>query len=134
MYKKILIPIAPDHQQTSAEALVLANKLADPDAELIALSVVEDIPHYVQSYLPPDSIENNISAVAKALAVEVNGTGATPTVVMGHSAQTILDWAENHDVDLIVIASHRPGLQDYFLGSTAARVVRHAQCAVPVLG
>ena len=35
--------------------------------------------------------------------------------------------------DAIVIASHRPDLSDYLLGSTAARVVRHAQCTVLVL-
>jgi universal stress protein F len=32
-----------------------------------------------------------------------------------------------------VIASHRPGIQDYFLGSTASRVVRHANCTVHVM-
>ena len=35
--------------------------------------------------------------------------------------------------DLLIIASHRPGLQDYFLGSTAAHVVRHAACSVHVI-
>ncbi len=37
-----------------------------------------------------------------------------------------------HAVDCIVIGSHKPGLSDYLLGSTAARVVRHAPCAVHV--
>jgi len=32
----------------------------------------------------------------------------------------------------IVIGSHKPGLRDYLLGSTAAKVVRHAACAVHV--
>jgi len=35
-------------------------------------------------------------------------------------------------VDLIIVGSHKPGLQDYLLGSTAARVVRHAMCSVLV--
>ena len=54
-------------------------------------------------------------------------------VVEGHAGRSIVDYAEKNGVDLIVIASHRPGLQDFFLGSTAARVVRHAQCCVHVL-
>jgi len=29
-----------------------------------------------------------------------------------------------------MIASHKPGMSDYFIGSTAARVVRHAQVSV----
>ena len=44
----------------------------------------------------------------------------------------ILEYAKKIEADLIVIASHRPDLLDYFLGSTAARVVRHAECAVLV--
>jgi len=58
---------------------------------------------------------------------------ATLNIVEGHSGRTILDYAENHQADCIVVASHRPGLQDYLLGSTAARVVRHASCAVHVV-
>jgi nucleotide-binding universal stress UspA family protein len=54
-------------------------------------------------------------------------------VVVGHGANSILDYAEQNEVDCIILASHRPGYQDYFLGSTAARVVRHATCAVHVL-
>ena len=32
--------------------------------------------------------------------------------------------------DVIVMASHQPKFSDYLLGSTAARVVRHAKCSV----
>ncbi len=56
----------------------------------------------------------------------------TPMLVKGHSARTIIDYANEHDIDCIVIGSHKPGLSDYFLGSTASRVVRHAPCAVHV--
>ena len=51
----------------------------------------------------------------------------------GHAYNTILDEAEKSGADLIIIASHRPGLQDYLLGSTAAKVVRHANCSVLVV-
>jgi nucleotide-binding universal stress UspA family protein len=54
-------------------------------------------------------------------------------VIEGHSGRSILDHAAENDVDCIIIASHRPGMQDYFLGSTAAQVVRHATCAVHVV-
>ncbi|MET0093936.1 MAG: universal stress protein [Sedimenticola sp.] len=29
--------------------------------------------------------------------------------------------------------AHRPGLSDFFLGSTAARIMRYANCSVHVL-
>lgn len=54
-------------------------------------------------------------------------------VVEGHSGRTILDYAEETGSDLIVIASHRPGMGDMLMGSTATQVVRHAKCAVHVL-
>lgn len=54
-------------------------------------------------------------------------------IVKGHTYRTIIDYAGSNDVDYIVIGSHKPGLSDYLLGSTAARVVRHAPCAVHVI-
>ena len=57
----------------------------------------------------------------------------TAVVVKGHSGRTIIDVAAEKSADCIVIGSHKPGLIDYLLGSTAARVVRHAPCAVHVL-
>ncbi len=47
--------------------------------------------------------------------------------------EVILDMAEKVEADLIVMASHRPELQDYLLGPNAARVVRHAKCSVLVV-
>ena len=52
---------------------------------------------------------------------------------IGHPANDILAIANENSADLIVIASHRPDFKDYFIGSTAARVVRHAQCTVLVM-
>ena len=67
--------------------------------------------------------------MAEKLA-EFPGTNAV--LVEGHSARSIIDYSETNGVDCIVIGSHKPDLSDYFLGSTAARVVRHASCAVHV--
>ena len=85
------------------------------------------------AYVPADhevslkeSIRNRLDGLAARFK---KGTGV---LVEGHSGRSILEWAEGNAVDCIIIASHRPGLQDYFLGSTAGRVVRHAQCSVHV--
>ncbi len=50
----------------------------------------------------------------------------------GHPSTEILAFATEIGADMIVIDSHDPGLVDYFLGSVAARVVRHAHCSVLV--
>ena len=55
--------------------------------------------------------------------------------VVGHGTiyEEILRAAKECKADLIVMASHRPELQDYLLGPNAARVVRHANCSVMVI-
>ncbi len=50
----------------------------------------------------------------------------------GQPASNILAAAEAHGADLIMVASHRPDISNYFLGSTADRVVRHADISVLV--
>lgn len=134
MYKKILVPVALDHNSHLDEALQLAGRLRDPDGHVTLLHVLEAIPAYVASQIPEDVRHHTVDNAHKTLEkLAGNRAGAQVAVVTGHSGRTIIDYAEQHGIDCIVIASHRPGLQDYFLGSTAAHVVRHAPCSVHVL-
>ena len=134
MYSNILVPIAFDDSGKAHPAIDVARTLAAPGAKITFLHVMERVPPYAVSYLPSDYLaltRDSIQADLDKLAAEVsNGEGV---VITGHSGRSILDWAEDNPVDLIVIASHRPGMQDLLLGSTAAKVVRHAQCAVHVI-
>jgi nucleotide-binding universal stress UspA family protein len=133
MYKNILVPIAADGDPRMARALDVARTLAADGAKITVLSVVEEVPGYIRSQLPEGQSEQIRRSVEKGLADDLKGTsGVDVLVVTGHSARTILDVAEKDAVDLIVISSHRPEISDIFLGSTASRVVRHAQCAVHV--
>lgn len=134
MYKNILVPIALDHGPKSGEALAVARELLAEGGKITALTVMEAIPPYVSQYLPADQEARAREETHAALQAELGGAADVKAdVVAGHAGRTILDYAAEHGMDLIVIASHRPGLQDYFLGSTAARVVRHAPCAVHVV-
>lgn len=133
MYKTILVPVALDHERDTAAALDIARALAGDGATVTALTVVESVPAYIMASFPENQAETNRAAALEALKAELGTSGAKAVVVTGHAARSILDYAESHGVDCIVIASHRPGLQDFFLGSTAARVVRHARCAVHVV-
>ena len=58
--------------------------------------------------------------------------GVRAEITRGQAHHAIIEFAVKHGHDCIVIGSHKPGLVDYFIGSTAARVVRHAPCAVHV--
>ncbi|SMX31557.1 universal stress protein [Actibacterium lipolyticum] len=134
MYKNIIVPIALDHGPNTSTALEVALKLLAEGGQITALTVVEAIPPYVAQYLPEGQEKLTHDTVKAELTAELGGVAdVMPVVVTGHAGRTIVDYAEEHGADCIVIASHRPGLQDYFLGSTAARVVRHAGCAVHVV-
>ncbi|MEC7762391.1 MAG: universal stress protein [Pseudomonadota bacterium] len=134
MYKNILVPIAFDETRDSKTALEIAHAISEDGAKITALHVVEEIPSYVAQYLPEGQMASNVHELEATLAEKINGeVGVDVVVIEGHAGHTIVDYAAKNGIDCIVVASHRPGFQDYFLGSTAARVVRHAPCSVHVV-
>lgn len=134
MYHNILVPISFDVDRDISGPLKLANLLATPDAQVTLLHVVEHIPDYAISYMPKEYLTEARQAIQTELdTLAAKVPNAKGLVVEGHSGRTILDWAEVNTPDLIIMASHRPGMQDLLLGSTATHVVRHAKCAVHVV-
>jgi nucleotide-binding universal stress UspA family protein len=134
MYKNILIPIALDQERDTTDALAVARQLLAEGGRITLLSVVEEVPAYVAEYVvikPADKVLRDAKARLEEDAKDE--PDVKTDVVSGHAAVSTTKFAEDHGVDLIVVASHRPGVQEYFLGSTAARVVRHAPCAVHVV-
>ena len=134
MYNKILIPIDFAHEDQALDSINKANKLS-AEGGMILLHVVEDIPEYMQSYLPDefkiDKVDNAKNKL-KALLEKSEADNARIEVRKGRSYSNIMESADENAVNLIIINSHKPGFEDYLLGSTAAKVVRHASCAVLV--
>lgn len=134
MYKNILVPVSFEADRNAQGAMEVAKALRAEGATITCLHVMEQLPKYATEYLPAGHLETAKADVVTSLQSLVDGIDNASTVVVdGHSSRTILAHADNNDVDLIIIASHQPGMQDYLLGSTAAKVVRHAKCAVHVL-
>lgn len=134
MYSNILVPISFDAERDAQGAVEIARALVDDAGKINLVHVIEQIPGYAASFLPPEFMEKQRRSMLDTLAQMARDLpDATCAVISGHAGRTLLDWATAHDVDCIVIASHRPGMQDLLLGSTAAKVVRHAKCAVHVL-
>ncbi len=134
MYKNILVPVLLDEEHDAGASFEVARALAADGAQYTVMHVMETIPSYVASQIPEEVVTRSHGETEKALAETAAGLpGAKACLESGHPGRFIVDYAKDHDIDCIIIASHRPGIEDYFLGSTAARVVRHAQCAVHVL-
>ncbi|MEM1277003.1 MAG: universal stress protein [Pseudomonadota bacterium] len=135
MYQNILVPVALGHPEQAIDAIQVADKMKDASGQLTVLHIIEQLPTYVNSQIP-DGLISQMEEDAEAglnQVVEQCGVEVSAKVVFGHPGRSICEYAEDHRADCIVIASHRPGLADYLIGSTAARVVRHAQCCVHVI-
>ncbi len=139
MFRTILVPVDLEHLEHSKELLRVAAQFASQEkADVHLLNVIYGPPAVVSQYLPAD-YEKKASADTKAKlervagAVEFGAGKVVCAVRHGNSYPEILDYSEEIKADLIVMASHRPGVADYLLGSTAARVVRHAACSVFVV-
>lgn len=136
MYSDILVPT--DGSDAAAMAVEHAVQLAAThDARIHALYVVDSSSYTtleVGSRMITDALrtegERTVESVSDR-AVEV-GVDARMDVVEGSVSDRILDYAEEHGVDVIVMGTHdRSGLDRYLLGSVTERVVRSA--TVPVL-
>ena len=132
MYKKILVPMALDHG-LSSQTLEIARALLAPGGSITGLHVYEAPQESVRAFVDEKVVEAAYQAAKAKLEEKVSQyEGVTSVLTVGHTARSIIDFANENGVDCIVIGSHRPDLRDYLLGSTASRVVRHAQCAVHV--
>lgn len=133
MYSKIIVALALDHG-ISETALAKAKLLLDPGGEIIALHVYEMPSGMAGAYISAEDIQRSQKTAMQRLEERVRDIPeAKAVMVNGHSGREIAEYAKAQDADCIIMGSHKPGLGDFFLGSTAARVVRHAPCSVVVL-
>ena len=135
MYKNILIPVILDGEKNAEQASYSAARaLADDGAKFTVMHVLEEIPGFVSVEIPSNVLTKATEAAKNSLVQSAKALpGATTHLTRGHAGTTIVNYASEHNIDCIVIASHTPGIEDFFLGSTASRVVRHAQCSVHVI-
>lgn len=136
--KKILVGL--DASQRATQVLRQATELAHlTGAKLVLLRAVG-----VPVELPMEAYRLSPSSLSEVLEQEAEkGLAALATDVpkeiidsirvgVGTPWQVICDAAKELDVDLILIGSHGFGVLDRVVGTTAARVVNHADRSVLV--
>lgn len=140
MYKEILLAVDLNQAESQIKAVRAAVACAKAfGARLHVMTVVPDFGmSIVASYFPEGYEEKALENARQALHAFVgeNVPENLPVqhiVAHGSIYQEILDCAEEAEADLIVMASHRPELEDYLIGPNASRVVRHADCSVLVV-
>ena len=137
---RILVPT--DFSTASDAALDFAKTIARAfGASLHLLHVFEDpilAGGFPEAYapMPPDTRAALIDDANRELTRRVSDEertrfNATTAVVSGFAALAIVENAQEHDIDLIVMGTHgRTGVAHLFVGSVAERVVRLAPCPV----
>lgn len=140
MYKDIMLPLDLGHENEQAKALETAIRLAKADGA--RLHVITVVPDYGMSIVGGFFPEGHEKAVMEKATADLHAftkahlpddLPVQHIVAHGSIYREILAYAEKTGCDLIVMASHRPELEDYLLGPNAARVVRHAKCSVLVV-
>ncbi len=140
MFKQILLPVDLGDADSSKKALSTAIELSkSAGAKLHVLTVVPGFGmSIISQYFPEGFEEKSLAGATQQLndyiGANIPSDIATQAIVAnGTIYEEILLTAGEIGCDLIVMASHRPALQDYLLGPNASRVVRHGKCSVLVV-
>jgi nucleotide-binding universal stress UspA family protein len=138
MYKRILVPL--DGSQLAEQALPHAAAQAERfGAEIRLLKVLGPLPEPSMAGRGAVKMAEAVSAELAldylngiAAALGEQGLPAQATTVEGKPYLEIVRFAEEHEIDLIVMCTRGySGLSRWLLGSVADRVVRGA--TVPIL-
>jgi nucleotide-binding universal stress UspA family protein len=135
MIRKLLI--AYDGSDSSVAAYNLGVDLAKRySAELYVLAVARP-PEFATEGETKSVVESSRRHFTRLLRpLKAHDTGLTThfEVVVGHPAESIVLYAEDHGIDHIVVGHRGHSLfERWLLGSVARRVVAYAPCAVTVV-
>jgi len=136
IYQNIFVAIDPDHPTKVSQGIDIAKKLKGKDGKITLVTIITPLPDYLIKHLPAGHLEAYSQEAESKLKEHTDNESQLQTLVVSSSSSAgaaLLELSAKKQIDLIVIASHQPGLKDYFLGSTAARVVRHSTCSVHVV-
>lgn len=133
MFDKILLPT--DGSEFSEQEVERAIKAVSDDGEIIILSVAIQLeattPFQSKKNIEPvnkkflKEAQENVDHMAKKFESNVN---IRKMVVTGIPSDTIVQVAEDEDVDLIIISSSgKSGLHRFFIGSVAEKVLKNSE-------
>lgn len=136
MYKKIMVPVDLAHVERLEKAITTATDLAKHyGIPVCFVGVTAETPTEV-AHTPKEFAEK--LAAFGAGQSKKHGLTVDTTAYPSHDPAVDLDHrliaaARENGADLIVMASHLPGLQDHIFASNAGAVASHAKVSVFVV-
>ncbi|MFC6757232.1 MULTISPECIES: universal stress protein [Haloarcula] len=142
MTKRVLVPIDRSEQAEAAADFAVENF---PDATLVLFHVINpaeagysaqaSVPSFSEEWYEEKQAEASDRFDELAAIARDGGVAAVERAVeVGRPTKAIVEYADEHDIDHIVMGSHgRSGMSRILLGSVAEIVVRRATVPVTVV-
>jgi nucleotide-binding universal stress UspA family protein len=138
--KKLLVPV--DGSKHSDLAIEKAKEFADVFGCSVVLLHVNDFHQKMFNYnagVDPqffelfDQISSNILEMGKETLASL-GSRVESVKLEGSVANTIIDYANNNDFDMVIIGSHGKGaIHDFLMGGVAHKIMLHVNKPVLVV-
>ena len=136
MYSKIMIPVDLAHADKLEKAMETAANIAKAEkAELLAAGVTTSQPSAV-AHNPAEfhqKLEDFAVAVSRTYGVEFMPLALTSHDPVRDLDDVLMRAIEEEGVDLVVMASHVPGLVDHIFASNAGYLASHSSASVFVV-
>jgi nucleotide-binding universal stress UspA family protein len=142
MAKRILVPVDSSDQATEACEFAAEEY---PDATVVLLHVINpaeagysaeaSIPSFSEEwYEKQKATSEDLLDDLEAAVTEAGVESVERVIEVGRPTKVIVGYADDHDIDQIVMGSHgRSGMSRILLGSVAEIVVRRASVPVTVV-
>lgn len=146
-FRNILVPL--DGSELAEKALEPARQIAmamirrGDDVPPVKLTLLRALPPMALLVADPylydemmrmsgDEAQAYLNLVASTITA--NDIVVETRIINGSPAEAIVQYAEEHEIDLIVMSSHgRTGSRRWVYGSVAEKVMHHAPCATVII-
>ena len=137
MYSRILVPVDLENADKLVKALDIAGKTAkEHDATVFYVGVVDAVPTTsatTEGSKAKALLDEFASDQAHKYGIKVSDHVALRGDLHLNIGSDVIESAKKFDCDLIIMASHVPGLKEHILASNAGYVASHAPMSVFVV-
>lgn len=145
MFERILVPVdGSDHALSAVQLAARMQEKWDSEIQLLCVYRHYGLLEASMSMVRPEKPENlddsmrefasQVIETAKSAATEAGAKKVRGFIKSGPPARTIVGFAKEHDIGLIVLGSRGIGdIEGYLLGSVSHKVTSLADCPVMVV-
>jgi nucleotide-binding universal stress UspA family protein len=138
MFRKILVPVdfTEKNEAALASAIEIAGRSDGEESEVTLLHVIETIEHVEFDEMKDFYRGLETRAAAKLFAMEERfqsaGVRVRHDILYGKRAETIVRFAEDHEMDLMILSSHKVDREHPALGwgTISYRIAIVVRCPV----